>query len=274
MNLHSKLIILVLLWAGGACAQSRTTYIHPEYKIRLRDTVGTYVQLINYFDRSYYLHDIYLRQMHANGGWVYHKIPVDTSTGISVVPANTNFQVQIGKVLELRNVIFKKDKVTRIEIRNEGGFVALPVKWGKAPYKEITATFLYTYDSTLSNTTLPTAMELPQGKYNLSLNTLPEIRRTIYLKPSRILYFPIHKPVPFKMVCKKTNMEFKLFYAEYPDKKFVLCKKGDLKDGMLPIYLQPKKIYQLQYRKKGRKRYSKKRFYIAPNMELFILSLD
>ncbi len=279
MKLLALLFVLVLFTASSQ-AQMANSYIEPEYKIRLRDTTGTFIKIINYFDRTVYKKDIFLKRTLGNGSANYIEVEIDPNSGIGVIPksVDTPVHVQIGKTLEIKNVTFKKNQVNKIEIRSEEGFLSMPYKWGRAQAKGIKGTLQHAYDSTISNVVLPAKVKRNKGKYYLQLNTIPAIRKTIYLKPSTIFYSSVHRAIPIQIMNAKNFERYKLFYSKYPEKKWKLCNEGTFNENnneaVFHLDLQPKKLYQIQYRKKGKKRYKKKDFYLDTSMDVFNLMLD
>lgn len=253
-----------------------SSYISPEFKVRYQDTTGRYIQLINYFDSSYYTREIYLRKKINEQQAEYYKIEIDTATGIGSLEEELleNMNLQIGKTLEIPNLELKQNKINKVEIRSEQGFLSVGLKSGRSNLKKISGTILNVYDSSIVSNSVPCKQELSKGKYFLKLETIPPIKRTLYIKPSKIVFFQVHRPVPLHIINKKAYDEYVLEFAHYPYKKFRLGKKGSLDEQQQILYLQPKKVYVMKYKKKGRHRYRKKKFYIDTSMELFNITLD
>lgn len=276
MNLRVALSLLVLLWADISFAQDRALYAQPEYKIKYRDTVGTYIQLVNYFDRTIYNKSIFLKKTISDNSAQYIAVPIDSISGIGVLTSTieTDIHIQIAKTLEIKNIKLKKNALNRIEIRSEMGFVSLPLKWGRTAYKTIYGNLVNAYDSVTTAIRIPSIIKSAKGKYYLTLNTIPPVRKTIYLKPSSIYYNPIYKSIPFQISNAQDYGDYKLFYSYYPYKKYKKCQEGKLGKAGFEILLQPKKLYRLEYRKKGKRRFKKKKFYMDISMEVFIMELD
>ena len=275
MKLYLFLMVYILFFLNELAAQKNVKYIQPDYKIHTRDSAGTYLQIINYYDRTYYTNQIYLKKVFDNGSFQYIPMAIHKETGIGLIPNSINGKInlQIGKAFEIKDLSFKKDKVNKIEIRSEGGFVSLPLKWGRAQYQRIEGRIINVYDSAAVELTVPFIAELPKGKYVLKLRTIPEIKKIIYLKPSSIFYYPSYTSVPFRIINSQDYGDYKLFFSYYPYNEYKLCSKGSFGKDKFQLYLQPKKLYKIHYRKKGKRRYRKMKFYIDINMDVFNMEL-
>ncbi len=270
------LTVLILLIAKTSTAQSSKDYIQPQYKIQYKDTNATLLQIVNYYDRTFYTKHIRLRRVLADSSAQYFYLYIDTASGIGFIPRAIKFKVQllIGKTLLLQDIVLKQNKLNRIEIRSEGGFVSLPMRMNQSSnLHTIKGSIVNLYDSSAFDITLPYHKEHSSGTYYIHLKTNPVIHKKVYVKPSVAFEKTIDHDVLFQAINTRGYDDFKLFYANYPFKKFKLCKEGVLDNTSFVLWVQPMKMYKFIYRKKGRKKYKTKRFYISRSMATFVVEL-
>lgn len=275
MSLRLILISFFLLCRFNSHAQISNNYIQPEYKIRLRDTTGTYLQVQNYFDRTYYKYNIYLKEILSDGTSRYAKIDIDTVTGLGLIP--NNFvgirNVQIQRSLEIQDVSIKKDAVNRIEIRNEQGFFNVYYSNYISNQQLTWMKVINTYTKDSFETKVPANISLPKGKYEIRFKTNPVIKRTVYIKPAQITTRGIYRCIPIQFLGLNSETEIVVHRYYYGDKvyKKIFTTKTSIVDPV--YYFLPKAKYKISYRRKGKKRFRTDTFYLRTDMQKFIKTL-
>ncbi len=258
--------------------QNNQQYIQPEYKIIRRDTMGTFIQIINYFDRSYYSKDIFLKKNVEENGSQFILLEMDSTSKIA--PISTKFSppytLQIGKTLEIIDIELEAEKLNIIEIRGENGFLSLrnfPSERivDNAPKVQI---FKHNWQDTIEVNTIPKGIELPMGKYGVLWHTLPKKYYTVNLNPSEIKHIWNFTPIPFRIICTDSSMEYNLYAAAKPYKVFKALTTGESIRGFSNMVIQPYFAYRLEYRKKNRGRFKSKQFYVSNTMTEMTINLD
>ncbi len=273
-----QLIALFTIW--NLCCYSVTipntapSYMKPEYKIHYKDTSGTYIRILNYFDRSFYQHNIVLKEHAADSFTRISYITIDTVTGYGkLTDLDKNYELRIDRTLMIDTINIIKNKVCQIEIRDTKGFINLQAKNnGQQMYPTGYLIDSMRQDSIPIN--LPFQSSLATGKYALKLETTPPIVRTIYLKPAAIFFKEFYSSVKVSLMNKEGYFEYTLYAATRPYTDWRMCSTGHLTGAKTTLYLQPNYLYRIHFKKKGRKKAIEKTFYINSNMKHFIYTLE
>lgn len=275
ISLRICIILLSIFWVQLTFAQNNTQLIQAEYKIRYRDTTGTYLQVINYFDRSYYKYNIYLKEKLPNGSGRYAKMKIDTATGLGLIPERAigKRNVQINRCLEIKDVTIKKNAINRIEIRNEKGFLNIFYPNPIANQQTTTMIVVNTYTKDSFQTEVPTALSLPQGKFEIIFKVHPKLKRTIYVKPSKIIHKRVYRSIPVKFNGLSLGTSIKVHKWNYTDKTYSKIYSGVATTDNPIIYFLPKTKYKIYYKRKEKRRSRSAVFYTRANMKEFILTM-
>lgn len=270
MQLRSLLLLCLTFCMLAVNAQEARRYVHPEYKIRYRDTVGTYIQVQSYFDRSYYTNEIYFRI--KKGEDYYGEILSPDSNGLCKVvrTIDKNADLRINKCFEIKGITLKENKINRIEIREERGTLSLiitdVVRFDTASIEVLVIKQQKNNNGDTTRGTLPYAQLFPTGSYEVLVKTIPEYRFKYYAQPAAIKQKNINEPVFFDIKNEGEIAEIKMEAAYFPYKKFYPCY-AKLFDGTFDqIKITPKRLYKVHYRKKGKRRFKKYTFYAKPNL--------
>lgn len=266
------LFVLTMIMSRAALAQSCPVYIHPEYKIRTRDTTGTYLQIINYFDRTFYQRDIYLKEILPDGSSTYTDIKINPLSGLGILPTKSLHKqnLQIAKCLEIENIKIKKNAINRIEIRDENGFLNMrycnPIKNQQSTKVKVINTV--TKDS--FETDIPETFSLPLGMYEIVVNVNPPLRKTVYIKPAQINRLPIYRSIPVKFMGLNNDTQIKIDKYNYKTKRYEKVFTIASVTENPTFYFLPRAKYKIYYKRKGKRRFRSAVFYLTKEMQEFI----
>ncbi len=262
----------ILLALFSANAQEVRRYIQPEYKMRYRDTVGTFLQVQNYFDRTYYTKEIYFR-IKEGDEYYGESLSPDTTNGLSKVvrTISKKADLRINKCFEIKDIIIQENKINRVEIREETGTLSLiMVDVERYDTANIPVVILTKEKEkkkkadTIALGTLPLTQSLPIGSYKVLIKTIPEYVFTFYSKPAIVKLKYIREPVFFDIKNEKELAEIRIEAYNYYKKKYYKCYNKVFDGSFDRIKILPKVLYKVQYRKIGKRKFKTDYFYAQP----------
>lgn len=254
-------------------AQDIRRYVEPQYRVVLHDTAGTFIQVQNYYNRQYYTEDLYCNQPKGDMNYTTTLL-VHPLNGLAKADklAGHLVDIHIQKTFVLHNVSITQDKINRIDIWDEHGFLSIPLLAASRKDTGRIKVEIRSSEDTLFET-IPCIMAMPKGRYELLIHNLPQKSYTYYAHPSEIKTYYFNEPI----LCQFKNVEnfhnATLLVKDYKLQSFVPIIKNLPLSTDSSLQLLPKHVYQVEFQKKNRKKLYHTFFYPKPQFEIYYIDL-